>query len=205
MPSFEYENSFEKQYGIVAGTDEAGRGPWAGPVVAASVIVKDKERFKRYFEYIDDSKKLSRTKRLYYYNSLTQSDCLTFSIGISTVEEIDEYNILNATFLAMQRSLNNLNMNAVLVDGNRPIKGIEVPNFPIIKGDSKSYSIAAASIIAKVHRDTIMENLSKEFPEYKWDKNSGYGTKDHIEAINKKGITQHHRKSYAPIRILLEK
>lgn len=192
MPDYTLEGAIQ---GKVAGIDEAGRGPWAGPVVAAAVIL-DPTCIP---EGLDDSKKLSRNRRESLYETILHS-AIT-GIGIASVEEIDQYNILEATKRAMVRAWEALGqMTAlVLVDGNQP------PRFPcpcqaVIGGDGKSLSIAAASILAKVTRDRIMATLANEFPSYGWGKNAGYGTKIHQEAIASFGITPHHRKSFAPIR-----
>ncbi|MDR3285057.1 MAG: ribonuclease HII [Holosporales bacterium] len=198
MPSFEYEFSFAPQ--CVAGVDEVGRGPWAGPVVAASVIVLNKTLFLEEFAGIDDSKKISKKMREIFFNRLKIVNFIKFNVGIASVEEIDSLNILNATFLAMNRALEGMKADIVIVDGNKAISGAKIKTIPIIKGDSKSYSIAAASIIAKVSRDNIMTDLARNFPEYKWNENSGYGTKAHRHAILEYGICCHHRKSYAPIK-----
>ena len=185
--------------GVVAGVDEAGRGPWAGPVVAGAVILNQ----KRIPSGINDSKKLSAIKRELLYEEILQS--ARTGIGISTVEEIDKLNILEATKLAMQRAVEMLGNDIILVliDGNKA-PTLNFPTQTIIGGDTKSLSIAAASIIAKVTRDRIMCELGEANPEYGWERNSGYGTKHHIEALAKYGITGHHRKSYKPIRELLE-
>lgn len=185
--------------GVVAGVDEAGRGPWAGAVVAGAVIL-DRNRLPN---GINDSKKLSATKREKLYNEIMER-AIT-GIGISTAKEIDNINILEATKLAMQRAVSMLvgrDISLVLVDGNKD------PDLPyktqtVIGGDAKSLSIAAASIIAKVTRDRMMCELAKEYPQYGWEKNSGYGTKQHIEALERYGVTPHHRKSYKPIREIL--
>ncbi len=186
--------------GIVAGVDEAGRGPWAGPVVAGAVILDQ----KNIPNGINDSKKLSAIKREKLYEEILQS--ARTGVGISTVEEIDKYNILEATKLAMQRAVSMLgsDMTLVLVDGNKS-PSLPFPTKTVIGGDAKSLSIAAASIIAKVTRDRVMLDLGRTHPEYGWEKNSGYGTKYHIEALAKYGITIHHRKTYKPIRELLER
>jgi|CXWL01.1.fsa_nt_gi ribonuclease HII len=186
--------------GIVAGVDEAGRGPWAGPVVAGAVILDQ----KNIPNGINDSKKISAIKRKKLYEEILQS--ARTGVGISTVEEIDEYNILEATKLAMQRAVSMLgsDMTLVLIDGNKA-PALPFPTKIVIGGDAKSLSIAAASIIAKVTRDRIMHELGEANPEYGWEKNSGYGTKHHINALAKYGITEHHRKSYKPIRELLER
>jgi len=192
--------AFETKYsGIIAGIDEAGRGPWAGPVVAAAAII-DKTRN---LSGINDSKKLTHAKREKLYNIICAEHQV--GVGISSVEEIDQSNILAATKLAMLRAYNNLPKQAdiALIDGN------QLPKLPckmefVVGGDAKSVSIAAASIIAKVTRDRIMSELALQFPEYLWQKNAGYGTAAHQEALLKFGVTEHHRKTYAPIRKLLE-
>ena len=191
--------AFEAKYsGIIAGIDEAGRGPWAGPVVAAAAII-DKNRN---LSGINDSKKLTHNKREKLYEIICAEHQV--GVGVASVEEIDNYNILAATKLAMLRAYNNLPRQAdiALIDGN------QLPNLPckmefVVGGDAKSVSIAAASIIAKVTRDRIMSELALKFPQYLWQKNSGYGTAAHQEALLKFGVTEHHRKSYAPIRKLL--
>jgi ribonuclease HII len=207
MPSFEYELQFAPKF--VAGVDEAGRGPWAGPVVAAAVVVLDQAAFLRSFQNVNDSKQLTKPKRQNLFERLIEAPFILAQCGSASVDEIDSVNILQATFLAMERALvgvqeqaarKHLDVEVVLVDGNKPLPGKHKANsYPIVKGDSKSYSIAAASIFAKVSRDNIMSNLAREFPQYHWDKNAGYGTKDHNAAIEKYGVTAHHRKSYAPI------
>lgn len=200
MPTFQFERELAQQYGpCVAGIDEVGRGPWAGPVVAASAVILDQARFLIDFSEVNDSKQLSKTKRERLYEALTRAPYIRFGIGQASVQEIDAINILQATFLAMKRSLENLHADACLVDGNR-IPPLSIPTQAIIKGDHLSYSIATASIIAKVFRDHMMQELAKDFPEYGWQKNAGYGTAHHIAAIQKFGITQHHRHSYAPIK-----
>ncbi len=179
---------------IIVGIDEAGRGPLAGPVVASAVIMPNK------IEGIDDSKKLSAKKRTLLYHKI-MSMCRV-GIGIASVVEIDRINILNATLVAMKRAYQNLGCYAdlVLIDGNKapelPCKEIKT----IIGGDAIEPAISAASIIAKVTRDNIMQELHKEFPYYHWQKNAGYGTKEHLTAITNHGISKHHRSSFAPIK-----
>lgn len=175
------------------GCDEAGRGCLAGPVVAAAVILDSK------FEnsIINDSKKLSEKNR----NQLRQyieDNALAWAVGIVTPQEIDEINILNASFLAMHRALDQLKtpIDLIVVDGNRFNKYNEIPHECIVKGDGKYMNIAAASILAKTYRDEIMEKLDLEFPEYNWKKNKAYPTKAHREAIAKFGTTPHHRLSF---------
>jgi len=192
MPDF----SFEDQHNcIVAGVDEAGRGPWAGPVVAAAVILDQ----SNYPVGLNDSKKLSAKKRETLFGPIM--DNAIVGIGQASVEEIDSINILQATMLAMQRAVANLGTEPghVLIDGNR-CPEMEIPCEAIIKGDGRSFSIAAASIIAKTFRDRIMADLAKTWPDYGWEKNAGYGTALHQQGLNLVGISPHHRKSFKPIR-----
>ena len=188
MTDLEIEQRFFGK--IIAGVDEAGRGPLAGPVVAAAVIVDQNNIIKG----IRDSKKLSKKKREDIYHSITSH--YIWSVGIVGSDEIDEINILQATIKACRLAVGALKVKAdiVLVDGN--MKFGDQRFLSIIKGDDKSISIAAASIIAKVTRDRLMNDLSNEFPEYKWHQNAGYGTKEHKEAIIKHGQSVHHRKSF---------
>lgn len=201
-PNFLIEDSYNSS--IVAGIDEAGRGPLAGPVVAACVVL-DKNNYP---QKINDSKKLSKKLRKEIFASLIKNS--KFGIGIVEAAKIDEINILQATKLAMFRAYENLqnkyqiDAKLLLVDGNFiPFKNDQIEIKAIVKGDQKSLSIAAASIIAKETRDEIMLNLHHKFPYYAFDKNAGYPTKSHIEAIEKFGICQFHRKSFEPIKSLL--
>lgn len=193
MPDFEHENKYK---GIIAGVDEAGRGPWAGPVVAAAVILNP----NLYPEGLDDSKKLSKQHREKLFGEVI--NICDFGIGIVSESVIDQINILQATKLAMKNAVLDLlkRPSVVLVDGNQKFDVQNIEVIPIVKGDSLSLSIAAASIIAKVARDKIMEDLCGEFPVYGWSSNAGYGTAKHIEALEKHGICKYHRKSYAPIK-----
>jgi ribonuclease HII len=184
----------------IIGIDEVGRGPLAGPVVSAAV------RLSKNFNIteLNDSKKLSKSKREEVYN-LIINKC-EYQLGISNVEEIDKLNILQATFLSMRRAINKFKLPSnykILVDGPWSFDKANKNILPKIKGDSIYPSIAAASIIAKVYRDNLMLNLSKEYSNYLWERNSGYGTKKHIQAIKLHGITKHHRKSFAPIHKIL--
>ena len=183
--------SIESNYqGVVAGVDEAGRGPLAGPVVAAAVIIDQNNLIKG----IKDSKKLSKNKREELYVKITQN--YTWSIGVAGPKEIDEINILEATKKACVLAVEGLikEPSVVIVDGNMKFSDKRFVSY--IKGDDKSISIAAASIIAKVTRDRMMALLHHEFPYYFWAKNSGYGTKEHISAIEKYGTSIHHRLSF---------
>ena len=184
--------------GRVAGLDEAGRGPWAGPVVAAAVIL-DPENIP---QGLNDSKKLSTRKREDLFEVISMAAHV--GVGQASVMEIDTLNILEASMLAMRRALAAIPIraDAALVDGNRD-PGLGLPTKCLVKGDSRSFSIAAASIIAKVTRDKIMSDLAKDFPEYGWEQNAGYGVPKHQEALNLVGPTPHHRKSFAPIAKLI--
>lgn len=184
--------------GVVAGIDEVGRGPLAGPVVAAAVIIDPTALPAELAEHLDDSKKLRPAKRE-HLAELVRRHC-RHAIAQASVEEIDRLNILQATFLAMKRAVDDLGtaVDHALVDGNRP------PPLPcavhcLVGGDSLSLSIAAASVIAKVHRDRLMAELDIAFPGYGWRTNAGYGTKAHLDALRRLGPTPHHRKSFAPI------
>ena len=189
---------YDLEYKNVIGVDEAGRGPLAGPVVAAAVILKE---YTEELDEINDSKKLTEKKREKLYDIIMKN--FDVAVGISTVEEIDKLNILNADFLAMRRALKDLKSlknekeYTVLVDGNLKIKEYTGKQLPIVKGDAKSLSIAAASIIAKVTRDRLMKDLANIYPDYSFEKHKGYGTKAHIEAIKDKGAIEGvHRKVF---------
>ena len=189
--------NFDKKYlsnkiKIIAGTDEAGRGPLAGPVVAAAVILpKD-----FYDERIDDSKKLSAALRQELFGVI-RKNALSYAYTIISQNKIDEINILKASLLAMKRSVEKLKLqpDLILVDGNKSFS-YDAEVIPIVKGDSKSLSIASASIIAKVVRDRIMIKLAKEFPQYGWERNKGYPTEEHIEAVLKCGACRIHRVTF---------
>jgi ribonuclease HII len=185
--------------GLDCGIDEAGRGPWAGPVVAAAVILP-----KNFIsDEINDSKKLSAKKRGILFEEITIYSQV--GIGFSTVKEIDKHNILQATFLAMSRAFESLNVlpRKVLIDGNLIPPNLPCPAEAVVKGDSKVMSIAAASIIAKVTRDRYMTDLATKFPGYGWEKNFGYGVKMHREALEVFGVTSEHRRSFKPIHNML--
>ena len=187
---------FDIEKGNIIGVDEAGRGPLAGPVVAAAVKINE---YHDFFEDINDSKKLSEKKREMLFDKII-AYCHV-GVGLATVEEIDEVNILNATFLAMKRALEDIKKDEieftkVLVDGNKLIKGYEGEQEAVVKGDAKSLSIAAASIIAKVTRDRIMMINAEKYPEYFFEKHKGYGTKLHREILLEKGPLPIHRKTF---------
>ncbi len=188
--------------GRVAGIDEAGRGPWAGPVVAAAVVIDSSRLAPELAAEIDDSKKLSARRRRALAAALTS--CADIGIGAASVSEITAHNILQATFRAMQRALAGLETppDYALVDGNR-LPDLPCPAEAVIGGDARSLSIAAASIIAKVTRDRCMELLARRYPGFGWERNAGYGTAEHRGALEALGITPHHRKSYAPIHKML--
>lgn len=178
---------------IEAGCDEVGRGPLAGPVVAAAVILP--HDFKN--EVLNDSKKLSK-KVLYELEDLIKREAIDWKISEVSPEEIDEVNILNASFLAMHRAIDELKQipELLLVDGNRFKPYKDIPYECVIKGDGVYMSIAAASILAKTYRDRLMEHAAQQYPGYGWETNAGYPTKKHREAIQKLGITPLHRKSF---------
>ena len=203
-PNFQFEmEALEKFGGCVAGTDEAGRGPWAGPVVAGAVILNPNDIPVG----LNDSKKLTEAKREALFELMTEmaaEERLYIGVGIADVERIDNDNILKASLWAMGQSVADLSVSprSVLVDGNK-LPELPVPALALVKGDGRSLSIAAASIIAKVTRDRMMVKLSEEYPAYKWASNKGYGTKDHQQALAEHGVTVHHRRSFKPIRVLL--
>ena len=178
---------------IEAGCDEAGRGCLAGSVYAAAVILPSDYQN----ELLNDSKKLTAKKR-YALREEIERDAIGWAVGIVTPEEIDKINILNASFLAMHRALDQLSVRpeAVIVDGNRFKPYQDLPSTTIVKGDGKYLSIAAASILAKTYRDDYMLSLAEEYPQYDWKSNMGYPTKKHRQAIREHGITPYHRKSY---------
>ncbi|EWG11938.1 ribonuclease HII [Cytobacillus firmus] len=191
-----YECQYRSQgFQLIAGIDEVGRGPLAGPVVAAAVILP--ENF--YLPGLDDSKKVSEQKRAEYFE-IINTEAEAISVGIIEPEEIDRINIFEATKKAMLSAIEGLNPKPdfLLVDAVKLLT--PYPMEAIIKGDGKSVTIAAASIIAKVTRDRMMAEIGKEYPQYGFGKNMGYGTKEHLEAITLHGITPYHRKSFAPIK-----
>ena len=183
----------------IAGVDEVGRGPLAGPVVAAAVILDP----CNIPNGINDSKKLSKKRREELFSLILETAC--YSVGHASVKEIDQLNILQASHLAMVRAIRGLAMQLdyVLIDGNIVPKALKIPASSIVKGDSKSVSIAAASIIAKVSRDKIMVDLGQHFPGYGWEMNAGYPTSAHILALENLGVTPHHRSSFRPIHNIL--
>lgn len=203
MPTFQIESTFQ---GLVGGVDEVGRGPWAGPVVAAAAVFLDPSSLpSSLLDDIQDSKKLSKTKRETIFEVLTNLEAFHYGLGLASVEEIDHLNILKATFLAMERATKNLPQTppTLLIDGKYIPRFEGIQTLPVIGGDGISLSIAAASIIAKVTRDKMMEELARAYPFYGWETNAGYGTSQHQNALKTHGITPHHRRSFAPIRALV--
>ena len=196
MPDFSLEDEYPAP---VAGIDEAGRGPWAGPVVAAAVVL-DRQNLP---DGLNDSKQLSKRKRESLFELIRQS--ATVGIGIGTVEEIDRINIARANDLAMERAVADLGIDPgfLLIDGRWVPKGLRPPARAVIKGDTRSLSIAAASIIAKVTRDRIMAELADANPGYHWETNQGYGTRAHADALKSLGVTPHHRRTFRPIHNIL--
>lgn len=192
----EYEDELIKK-GIkyIAGVDEVGRGPLVGPVVTACVILPENYQL----DGLTDSKKLSLKKREMYYDIIMR-DALSVSIGIKDEKIIDEVNIYEATKLAMYEAINNSKIKPehVLIDAMK-LEGLSIPSTSIIKGDLKSITISAASVIAKVTRDRMLVELDQKYPEYGFAKNAGYGTKQHVEAIEKFGIIPEHRKTFKPV------
>lgn len=192
MTLAEFDNEIRTRFPIIAGVDEAGRGPLAGDVYAAAVILPS----DLIIEGINDSKKLSPKKREKLYDEIIEK-AEAFCIASASVEEIEKLNILNADMLAMKRAVEGLkrNVDIVLVDGNKA-PDVAFKTCPVIKGDASSQSIAAASILAKVARDRYMLELDKQYPEYQFSKHKGYGTKLHYEMIKKYGISKVHRPSF---------
>lgn len=205
MPDWKIEDGHR---GLICGIDEAGRGPWAGPVVAGAAVFLTREVSPELLAQLNDSKKLSAKKREYLYELLRQEEQaghILCGIGEASAAEIDELNILQATFMAMRRAVENLPQkpDIVLIDGNRLPKDFPCANECFIGGDGRSYSIAAASILAKVYRDRLMSEMAKQYPHYGFEKNAGYGTKAHIEGLRQYGVTPQHRRSYRPIKEFL--
>lgn len=200
MDWLEYENAaLNSGFEVICGIDEAGRGPLAGPVYAAAVILPK----GHIVEGVNDSKKISEKKRDLLFDKIID-ECVCYSIGTASEQEIDEINILEATFLAMRRAVAGLEIkpDIALIDGNKK-PGLDIAEQTIVKGDSKSANIAAASIIAKVSRDRYMLEMAEKYPEYQFEKHKGYGTKLHYEMLEKYGISPIHRKTF--LKKLLQK
>ena len=216
MPSFRYEMRVHEQHAgpvapgqtgtlCIAGIDEVGRGPLAGPVMAAVAVIDRGVARRKLLRLIDYSKKLVREERETAYAAMVASGCVRFAVGEASVEEIDTVNILQATFIAMRRALAGLATppDIVLIDGNRVPPELGCRAETIVGGDARSYSIAAASIFAKVTRDRYMCRLAEAFPGYGWETNVGYKSPAHFRALKALGPTPHHRRSFAPVRACL--
>lgn len=194
MPDYSYEKAAETSgFKLICGVDEAGRGPLAGPVCAAAVILPNGLEI----EGLNDSKKLSEKKREQLFDVITEK-AIAYCVAYGTLEEIEEKNILQATFLAMNRAIDGLQPKAdfALIDGNKIPINIKIPAAAIVKGDAKSMSIAAASILAKVSRDRLLMEYDKKYPEYQFAKHKGYGTKLHTDLIKEFGPSEIHRLSF---------
>ena len=205
MPNFSIEEEINSP---VIGLDEVGRGPLAGPVISCGCHFKNYTILNELKDFILDSKKLSEKKRelsFKFLQNLKKENIIEFHLGIANVNEIDNLNILEATKLSMKRVVDKFNLKNVqlIIDGNFSLNYKSYKEQSIIKGDNKSLSIAAASIIAKIHRDRLMKKLSIKFKDFGWEKNAGYGTKLHIENIHRLGPTIHHRKTFEPIKSLI--
>ena len=206
MLDFAFE---DKLSGMVAGVDEAGRGPWAGPVVAGAAVFLTRKVDNYLLENLNDSKKITPKKREILYEKLLEAQAqgqVLIGIGEASAEEIDRFNILQATFLAMRRAvgaLGNMPDYAIIV-GNQRTRDFPCSCMTLVKGDARSYSVAAASIAAKVFRDHLMQKLALEYPYFGFEKNAGYGTKAHIEGLQRYGVVAGvHRLSYRPVREIL--
>ena len=194
MPDYEYEKAaVSRGFKYICGVDEAGRGPLAGPVCAAAVILPEDACIPG----LNDSKKLSEKKREQLFDVITEK-ALSYCVAYGTLEEIEELNILEATFLAMNRAVEGLELKPdfALIDGNRAPKGMKISCETVVKGDAKSMSVAAASVLAKVSRDRLMLEYDKKYPLYDFKKHKGYGTKEHTELIKKYGPCEIHRLSF---------
>ena len=205
MPDFSIEKELQSP---IIGLDEVGRGPLAGPVISCGCYFKNYTIQEDFYKLIGDSKKLSEKKRkvsFEFLQNLKKEGIIDYHLGIANVEEIDTLNILEATKLSMKRVVDKFDLkNAhLIIDGNFSLNYKSYKENSIIKGDDKSLSIAAASIIAKVHRDRLMKKLSIRHQHFGWEKNAGYGTKLHIENIYRLGPTRHHRKTFEPIKSLI--
>lgn len=205
MPDFKIEDSIGQS---VAGIDEAGRGPWAGPVVAGAVVFLQRDVNQALLDGLDDSKKLTAKKRELLYDLLFEEQAkgkLAIGIGSASCREIDDLNILQATFEAMRRAYNALSVKpeTALIDGNQNPKNFPCRTRTVIKGDALSLSISAASIVAKVYRDRLMKDLALQYPWYAFEKNAGYGTAAHIAGLKTHGVCPEHRRSYKPIQAIL--
>ncbi|MDP4796275.1 MAG: ribonuclease HII [Rhodospirillales bacterium] len=203
MPDFAIEQAaLDAGHVRICGVDEAGRGPLAGPVIAAAVILDVHQLKKPLWQKLDDSKRMTATARDLLFDEIMAT--AEVGVGIGGIDDIDLLNILGATMRAMALAVGQLAPvpDLALIDGNRlPVLTCAAESF--IKGDARSLSIAAASVIAKVTRDRIMQDLAAQFPGYGWERNAGYGTAEHMAALQNLGATPHHRKSFAPVRDVL--
>lgn len=194
MPDYSYEQAANQSgFNLICGVDEAGRGPLAGPVCAAAVILPEGLEI----EGLNDSKKLTEAKREKLFDIIIEK-AISYSVAFGTVEEIEEHNILNATFIAMNKAIDGLDVapDYALIDGNRVPKGIKIDCETVIKGDAKSASIAAASVLAKVTRDRLLLRYAEKYPEYGFEKHKGYGTAAHYDAVREHGLCPVHRPSF---------
>lgn len=198
-PDFTFEEAaFTRGLSRICGVDEAGRGPLAGPVVAAAVVLNPDD----IPDGLNDSKMLSKKKREAVYEEIIART--QWAVGEASVQEIDQINILRASHLAMERAVSQLMpVELALIDGNMIPRDLPCPGQPIVKGDTKSLSIAAASIVAKIWRDRVMYDLAQHHPGYGWETNQGYPSKSHISALHDLGVTPHHRRSFKPVHNIL--
>lgn len=201
IDNYKYERELhEKGITLIAGVDEVGRGPLVGPVVAACCILPEKFNL----DGLTDSKKISEKKRDYYFEEI-KKQAISYGIGIVSAKKIDEVNIYEATKIAMKEAINNMQIKPehILIDA-MPLD-LDVPTTSIIKGDLKSITISAASVLAKVTRDRMLYELDEKYPMYDFKNNKGYGTKKHLEAIDKYGVIDEHRRSYSPVSNCIQK
>ncbi|MEM9436920.1 MAG: ribonuclease HII [Pseudomonadota bacterium] len=198
-PDYSFEEAaYARGLARVCGVDEAGRGPLAGPVMAAAVVLNPED----IPEGLNDSKLLSKKKREALYKEITSR--AIWAVGEASVAEIDQINILRASHLAMERAVAGLGMvDLALIDGNMVPRDLRCAGQPIVKGDQRSLSIAAASIVAKIRRDRVMYDLAQHHPGYGWETNQGYPSKSHISALRNLGVTPHHRRSFKPVHNIL--
>ncbi|MCU9836190.1 ribonuclease HII [Ruegeria sp. WL0004] len=199
-PDFEFEKALAARGFLrIAGVDEVGRGPLAGPVVAAAVVLNA----EAIPEGLNDSKKLTGKRRGLLNDLLRQA--AEVAVGEASVDEIEQYNILRASHMAMRRAVEALDPppDFLLIDGNMIPQGIDIPAQPVVKGDTRSVSIAAASIVAKTWRDRVMVDLAQQHPGYGWERNAGYPTPEHRAALQHLGLTPHHRRSFKPVHKIL--
>ena len=201
IDNYKYERELrEKGTTLIAGVDEVGRGPLVGPVVAACCILPEKFNL----DGLTDSKKISEKKRDYYFEEI-KKQAISYGIGIVSAKKIDEVNIYEATKIAMKEAINNMPIKPehILIDA-MPLD-LDIPTTSIIKGDLKSITISAASVLAKVTRDRMLYELDEKYPMYDFKNNKGYGTKKHLEAIDKYGVIDEHRRSYSPVSNCIQK